>query len=87
MLVWLLGCDSSSIEDAFLSRLLQTGATDCSSLSNIPGQTDEVRRAASERTKCILSNYLDAINSLWSLKDGLHAAALKHLPEDGKIIV
>lgn len=84
LLTRLLGGASSSFEDVFLSRLLETGATECSSVSNIPNQIDEDRRTAAERTKNILCNIVDAINGLWSLKDGLSATALKELPEDGE---
>ncbi|XP_021892764.1 E3 ubiquitin-protein ligase BRE1-like 1 [Carica papaya] len=73
---------SSMSEDAFLSRLIATGATE-NSFNSCPNQMEEDRDMASEKIKNILSNLVAAINDLWHLKDGLCDAVLKQLPEDG----
>lgn len=75
------GC-SSPLEDEFLRRLVETGATESSNLSNIPSQVDEIIQAVGERTKKILSNVVGGINDLWCLKGGLYASA-QH-PVDGQ---
>lgn len=75
------GC-SSPREDEFLKRLVETGATESSFLSNIHSQVNEVRQAVGERTKMILSNLVGGINDLWCVKGGLYASA-QH-PEDGE---
>ncbi|WOG95523.1 hypothetical protein DCAR_0414846 [Daucus carota subsp. sativus] len=72
---------SSPREDEFLKRLVETGATESSFLSNIHSQVNEVRQAVGERTKMILSNLVGGINDLWCLKGGLYASAQN--PEDG----
>lgn len=77
------GGASSPQENAFLSRLIETGATESSSTSNCFNQMVEDREPSCEKTRCILGNILTAIDDLWHLKDGLSAAVLKALPEDG----
>ncbi|XP_021279614.1 E3 ubiquitin-protein ligase BRE1-like 1 isoform X2 [Herrania umbratica] len=75
---------SSPTEDAFLSRLMETGATESSSSNNCPEQMEEDReQIPSEKTRNILHNIVIAINNLWCLKDGLYAAVLKEHPKDG----
>ncbi|KAJ4727229.1 E3 ubiquitin protein ligase [Melia azedarach] len=69
--------------DDFLSRLMETGATESSSTNNCPNQMEEDRESASEKTKNILRNVVTAVDNLWHLKNGLYAAALKELPHDG----
>lgn len=74
----------SSLEDAFLKRLLETGATESSSASsNVPNQMQEDRQTEGEKTRNILRNIIVAIDSLWFLKDQLYAAVVKALPENG----
>ncbi|XP_022733211.1 E3 ubiquitin-protein ligase BRE1-like 1 isoform X2 [Durio zibethinus] len=74
----------SLTEDAFLSRLMETGATESSSSYNCPEQIKEDREhTASDRTGNILHNILVAIDDLWCLKDGLYAAVRKELQNDG----
>ncbi|XP_039035874.1 E3 ubiquitin-protein ligase BRE1-like 1 [Hibiscus syriacus] len=71
-------------EDAFLSRLMETGATESSSSNNFPEQIKEDREhTASEKTRNILHNIIVAIDDLWCLKDGLCAAVRKELQDDG----
>lgn len=70
--------------DAFLSRLMETGATESSSADNCPNQMEEDRETGIPRTKNIVSNILAAVDNLWHLKDGLYAAVLKDLQDGGK---
>ncbi|KAJ6400313.1 hypothetical protein OIU84_015881 [Salix udensis] len=73
---------SSSLEDAFLCRLMETGATESSSASNCPDQMEVDRETSFEKNNSILHNIAVTINGLWYLKDGLRAAVLKQLTED-----
>ncbi|KAH8516624.1 hypothetical protein H0E87_004827 [Populus deltoides] len=73
---------SSFLKDAFLSRLMETGATESSSSNNCPDQMEVDIETAFEKNKNVVHNIVDTINGLWYLKDGLHAAVLKQLPED-----
>ncbi|KAK2650704.1 hypothetical protein Ddye_018193 [Dipteronia dyeriana] len=70
-------------EDAFLSRLMETGATESSSANDCPNRMEDDRETAFVKSKNILCNIVAAIDNLWHLKDGLNAAALMKLPEDG----
>ena len=80
--------DQSLIEDAFLSRLMETGATESSSSNNCPEQIKEDREhTASEKTRYILHNIIVAIDDVWCLKDGLYAAVRKELQNDGTCLV
>ncbi|KAG6784625.1 hypothetical protein POTOM_010323 [Populus tomentosa] len=73
---------SSFLKEAFLSRLMETGATESSSSNNCPDQMEVDIETAFEKNKNVVHNIVDTINGLWHLKDGLHAAVLKQLPED-----
>ncbi|XP_028798888.1 E3 ubiquitin-protein ligase BRE1-like 1 isoform X2 [Neltuma alba] len=73
----------STVEDDLLSRLEQTGATESSSSYSWSNQMEEQRQVTVEKAKSIMQNIVAAINKLWSLKDGLHAAVLIKLPGDG----
>lgn len=75
------GC-SAPLEDPFLSRLMETGATE-SSANNCPNQMEVDCETNSDRMKNIISNILLAINDLWHIKDGLNVTVSKVLPEDG----
>ncbi|KAI4354748.1 hypothetical protein L6164_003591 [Bauhinia variegata] len=77
------GCSPSSVEDVFLSRLLQTGATESSSTFNCADQMGDHRASTTEKAKSIINNIVTAINNLWFVKDGLHATVLENLPDDG----
>ncbi|XP_039034317.1 E3 ubiquitin-protein ligase BRE1-like 1 isoform X1 [Hibiscus syriacus] len=71
-------------EDDFLSRFMETGATESSSSNNCPEHIKEDREnKASEKTRNILHNIIVAIDDLWCLKDGLYAAVQKELQNDG----
>ncbi|OIW01083.1 hypothetical protein TanjilG_25191 [Lupinus angustifolius] len=71
---------SSTAQDIFLSRLLQTGATESSSTYNFATQLEENRKITTENAKSSLKNIITTINNFWCLKDGLHTAVLKKLP-------
>ncbi|KAM7472059.1 hypothetical protein LguiA_010242 [Lonicera macranthoides] len=77
------GGASSPLHEAFLSRLLETGATESSTTNNDPNEMQEDRQTAYEKTKNILRNIVVAIDDLCDLKDRLYAAIVKALPEDG----
>ncbi|KAG8653709.1 E3 ubiquitin-protein ligase BRE1-like 1 isoform X1 [Manihot esculenta] len=64
---------SSSFEEAFLSRLVETGATETSSANDCLNSMKEDEENASEKIKNILFNIVAAINGIWQQKDGLHA--------------
>ncbi|KAK4270506.1 hypothetical protein QN277_023535 [Acacia crassicarpa] len=76
-----VGC-RSTVEDDLLSRLEQTGATESSSSYSWANQMEEQRQVTVEKAKSIMQNIVAAINNLWCLKDGLHAAVLTKLPGD-----
>ncbi|MBA0736206.1 hypothetical protein Gogos_009777 [Gossypium gossypioides] len=74
----------SYTENAFLSRLMETGATESSSSNNCTEQIKEDREhTVSTKTGNILNNIIVAIDDLWCLKDGLYAAVRKELQNDG----
>ena len=75
---------SSTFKDAFLSRLIETGATENSSTYDCTNCMKEDKETAFEKTRDILRNIVAAVDNMWHLKDGLPAAVLKELPEDGK---
>ncbi|KAJ0799044.1 putative E3 ubiquitin ligase Bre1 [Helianthus annuus] len=69
-------------EDVFLHRLLEKGATESSYTNNdTPSQLQECRNSAGNKVQNTLSNIVHSIDSLWNLKDGLYAEALKKVPE------
>lgn len=72
-----------SLKDAFLSRLLETGATESSSAINSLNHEEEFAQTAADQSKSIVCNIVAAIDDLWYLKDGLQATILKALLEDG----
>ncbi|XP_052192828.1 E3 ubiquitin-protein ligase BRE1-like 1 [Diospyros lotus] len=69
-------------EDAFLIRLLETGATESSSASKPMDQNDRETSTGNEKSQNILRNLVSAIDDLWCLKDALHESNLKAIPED-----
>ncbi|KAK7339260.1 hypothetical protein VNO77_19916 [Canavalia gladiata] len=73
---------SSTVQDVFLSRLMQTGATECSSMYNFTNPMEEHRDIPSEKAKSVLKNIVTAINNFWVLKDGLYTALLTKIPGD-----
>lgn len=74
-------------EDSFLSRLLQTGATESSSAVNNVTQTeDEHKQMDDEKMMKILQNIVATVDDIWQMKDKLCAAVLKVLPEDGSCL-
>ncbi|CAK8541332.1 unnamed protein product [Lathyrus sativus] len=73
---------SSTVQDVFLNRLLQTGATESSSSSHFANEMDQHRQITAEKAKSILNNILTFINNFRCLKDGFHTALLKKLRGD-----
>ncbi|WJX81476.1 ubiquitin-like modifier hub1 [Trifolium repens] len=73
---------SSTVQDVFLSRLLQTGATESSSSYHFANEMEQHREITSEKVKCILNNILTSSNNFHCLKDGFHTALLQKLRED-----
>lgn len=86
VLIFLPVGSRSTVEDDLLRRLEQTGATESSSTYSWANQMVEQRQATVEKAKCIMQNIVAAINNLWCLKDGLHAAVLTKLPGDDGIM-
>ncbi|GAA0169149.1 hypothetical protein LIER_23694 [Lithospermum erythrorhizon] len=74
---------ASSPEDAFLSRLLETGATNSCSSSNSLNEIVEDRATECEKINNILSNIVSSIDHIWQLKNRLNGAVLKSIPSDG----
>jgi len=77
----------STVQGVFLSRLMQTSATECATAYSYANQMEEHREIITEKTKNILKNMATAVNNLWVLMDGLHTELLKKVPVDGKICV
>ncbi|KAK9911102.1 hypothetical protein M0R45_035025 [Rubus argutus] len=73
----------STLQNAFLTRLAQAGATESSCTYNICNKMEEDRGTTSENSQNILGNIVAAIDNVWNVKDALHDALLKELPEDG----
>ncbi|OIS98648.1 e3 ubiquitin-protein ligase bre1-like 1 [Nicotiana attenuata] len=74
-------------DDSFLSRLLQTGATESSSAVNNATQTeDEHKQMDDEKIMKILQNIVATVDDIWQMKDKLCAAVFKVLPEDGSCL-
>ncbi|KAL6495363.1 ubiquitin-like modifier hub1 [Orobanche gracilis] len=81
------GDGESHPEDALLSRLLETGATESSSTSTVVNPPEGVRKIDSEitmKTKNILHNIVASIDGLNSLKHILFAASLKAVSSNGQ---
>lgn len=76
----------STLQNAFLNRLAQAGATESSCTYNICNKMEEDRGTTSENSQNILGNIVAAIDNVWNVKDALHDALLKELPEDGENI-
>lgn len=74
----------STLHDAFLNRLAQSGATESSCTYNICNKMEEDRGTTLENTQNILGNIVAAIDNVWNVKDALHNALLKELPENGE---
>lgn len=79
---WLDGVPSV-FQEAFLSRLTETGATESSSIYSCSNEMEGNRQRVCEKTNDTVRNILAEIDCLWHLKDGLHAAVLNNIPEDG----
>lgn len=76
-------------EGAFLSRLLETGATESSSgnqTANLIEGCRQIDFQNMEKAENVMSNVLASLNDLNSLKNKVHAASLKATSSFGKII-
>ncbi|XP_048447748.1 E3 ubiquitin-protein ligase BRE1-like 1 isoform X2 [Pyrus x bretschneideri] len=73
----------SSLQDAFLDRLSQADATESSCSCKSFNQMEEDRGTTIEKTRKIVGNVIAAIDNQWRVKDALHDALVKVLPEDG----
>ncbi|PIN03187.1 E3 ubiquitin ligase involved in syntaxin degradation [Handroanthus impetiginosus] len=73
-------------EDALLSRLLETGATESSSASTIVNPTEDrkIDGETTKKTKSILHNIVASFDDLNNLKDRLYTAALKAVSPNGQ---
>ncbi|XP_077236568.1 E3 ubiquitin-protein ligase BRE1-like 1 [Tasmannia lanceolata] len=69
-------------DDAFLSRLLETGATDSCSDNMSPNQMEDDIKKSPATTKNFLQNILAAINDLRAVNDRLAVTLLETLPGD-----
>ncbi|XP_058104401.1 E3 ubiquitin-protein ligase BRE1-like 1 isoform X3 [Magnolia sinica] len=69
-------------KDAFLSRLLETGAIDSCSTKGSPHQMNDDIKTSCSTTNNIISNIIAAINDWWHVIEVLSAALLETLPED-----
>lgn len=73
----------SSSDDTFLQRLMETGSSETCVASDSLDQMIEDGDKACEKSRNILQNIVSAVDDLWHLKDGLYAAVLMAIPEDG----
>ncbi|KAL2460873.1 E3 ubiquitin-protein ligase BRE1-like 1 [Abeliophyllum distichum] len=73
----------SPSEKAFLSRLLETGATESSSAGTTTNLTEEDRQIVVEKTKIILHNTVNTCEDLSCLKSSLSTACFSSLLSDG----
>lgn len=74
----------SALQDAFLDRLSQADATESSCSCKSFNQMEEDRGTTIEKTRKIVGNVIAAIDNQWRVKDALHDALVKVLPEDGE---
>ena len=72
----------SHTEDDFLTRLTETGATECSD-DVAPTLNQNDLQAAQLTKKNILQNIICSFNHVWHVNEVCAAAALATLPEDG----
>ncbi|KAF5191065.1 E3 ubiquitin protein ligase [Thalictrum thalictroides] len=71
---------SPSPVDTFLSRLVDTGATESCSTINTCNQVEVDYEVYSAKTRNILHNIVTSISDVWNLERGLLAAMLESLP-------
>lgn len=74
-------------EDALLSRLIETGATESSSacvLVNPIGEDGKMNREMTEKLETILRNIVASFDNLNNLKSILYTASLKALSSNGE---
>ncbi|XP_042511746.1 E3 ubiquitin-protein ligase BRE1-like 1 [Macadamia integrifolia] len=73
---------SSPAEDAFLERLLETGATDSCSANDSLNHFEDDKQISCMKTTNILRNIVVAVNDLWYFKNGISGALLEAFSED-----
>ncbi|XP_043720938.1 E3 ubiquitin-protein ligase BRE1-like 1 isoform X2 [Telopea speciosissima] len=76
------GGASSPAEDAFMERLLETGATNSCSPNGSLNHFEDDKQISCVKTTNILRNIVAGINDLWHYKDGLSGPLLEAFPED-----
>lgn len=74
---------SSSSDDPFLKRLMETGSPEPCLASKSLDQMLEDGDKACEKSRNILRNIVAVVNDLCRMKDGLYTTVLTALPEDG----
>ncbi|XP_010264387.1 PREDICTED: E3 ubiquitin-protein ligase BRE1-like 1 isoform X2 [Nelumbo nucifera] len=70
------------VEDSFLARLLETGATESCSVNGPLNQLEEEKQTACTMTKNILQNIVSSIDDLWYSKDQLSLGLLENFQDD-----
>lgn len=78
------GVSSFPVEEEFLSRLLETGATESCSDELSSSEINEGIQTSQVTTRNILQNIFTCINYLWHVSDEVVSALCKTLPVDGK---
>ncbi|KAL9259499.1 E3 ubiquitin-protein ligase BRE1-like 1-like protein [Drosera capensis] len=73
----------SSADAVFLSRLMETGATECSSLNEAPQHMIENQDLCRKKCRSILDNIVASVDEIWCLKDGLYSSLSMAIPENG----
>ncbi|KAL0923755.1 hypothetical protein M5K25_007826 [Dendrobium thyrsiflorum] len=71
------------IQDDFLSRLFETGATECCSYSDSAGQMESHTQLTSETIKNILQNIVSSINWTWHVREDASSSLQDTCSEDG----
>lgn len=77
-------------EDALLSRLLETGATESSSTSTVVSPTEDDRKVGGEKaykSEAILQNIVASFDNLNNLKCRLYTASLEAVSSSGQNVV
>ncbi|GAB2224302.1 hypothetical protein Drorol1_Dr00005055 [Drosera rotundifolia] len=73
----------SSADAVFLSRLMETGATECSSVNEAPQHMIEKQDLGRKKCSSILDNIVASVDEIWCLKDGLYSSLSMAIPENG----
>ncbi|KAL9252735.1 E3 ubiquitin-protein ligase BRE1-like 1-like protein [Drosera capensis] len=73
----------SSADAVFLGRLIETGATECSSVNEAPRHMIENQDLCRKKCRSILDNIVASVDEIWCLKDGLYSSLSMAIPENG----